>query len=123
MKLFQRFAFYSFGLLVGSIIVYFIWSKKNVQFDYLPSARVLKELRTDTQLFSKEATESMVTIGLDSMDIAQILEFGEVDFGDSKPRQKPCKQYAIDGNPKNLNIRLIVKKCDSIMTINQVLKN
>ncbi|MDT0551647.1 DUF4258 domain-containing protein [Urechidicola vernalis] len=121
MKFIHRFGYYLGGLLIGSIFVYFIWGKKKVQFDYLPNARVLKDIRTDVRLFSDNASNSMNTIGLDSTDIASILENGEVDFKKSEPRNEPCKKYVIDGITKEKNITLIVKKCDTISTINEIL--
>lgn len=123
MKLFQRFAYYGVGLLLGSVFVYFIWQKKKVEFDYLPNARVLKNIRTDVRLFSDDATESMRTIGIDTTDISAILQYGDVDFKKSSPRAKPCKIYFIDGKPKEKNITLIVKKCDTISTIDTVILN
>ncbi|PCI09844.1 MAG: hypothetical protein COB73_04525 [Flavobacteriaceae bacterium] len=121
MKLLKRFLFFGTGLLIGSVFVYFIWEKKDVHFDYGPNARVLKNIRTDVQFFSDDAKESMITIGLDSVDIAMILQDGDVDFGESSPRAEPCKTYVINGNPKEKNITLIVKKCDTISTIDKVL--
>lgn len=121
MKFTQRLAYFGFGLLIGSIFLYFFWGKKNATFDYLPNARVLKSLRTDVRLFSDDAKNSMKTIGLDSADISAILEYGNVDFKNSKPRTEPCKTYAVKGKPKQKNITLIIKKCDTISTIQQVL--
>lgn len=123
MKLAKRFAFYGLGLVMGSIFVYFVWGKKSASFDYLPNARVLKNIRTDVRLFSDDATQSMLTIGLDSVDIADILQNGNVDFKKSSPREKPCKIYYVDGNPKEKDITLIIKKCDTISTIDKVILN
>ena len=52
MKLVHRFVYYGFGLLIGSIFVYFIWGKKNVSFNYFPNARVLKDIKNDN--YSKD---------------------------------------------------------------------
>lgn len=120
MKFIHRFAYYLIGITIGSIFVYFIWEKKNVQFDYLPNARVLKDIRNDTQKYSSDALEQMQTLQLDSVDIAQILEFGDIDFGESKPREKPCKTYVIYGSPKEKEITLVVKKCDSVSTFESI---
>jgi len=121
MKLFKRFFYYGIGLIIGSVFVYFIWEKKNVQFDYGPNARVLKTIRTDVRLFSKNALQSMTTLNIDSTDIETILEEGDVDFKKSSPRAEPCKIYVIDGNPKERNITLIVKKCDTVSTIDKIM--
>ena len=123
MKLLKRFIFYGIGLIIGSIFVYFIWEKKDVQFDYGPNARVLKNIRTDVRLFSDNAKESMNTIGLDSVDIAEVLQNGDVDFKESSPRTKPCKIYVIHGNPREKNITLTIKKCDTISTIDKIVLN
>ncbi|MFK5878093.1 MAG: DUF4258 domain-containing protein [Flavobacteriaceae bacterium] len=121
MELLKRFLFYGIGLVIGSIFVYFIWEEKDVQFEYGPNARVLKKIRTDVRLFSNDAKESMIAFGLDSIDIATILEDGDVDFGESSPRAEPCKTFVIHGTPKDKNITLVVKKCDTISTIDKIL--
>ena len=123
MKLLQRFAYYGIGLLLGSIFVYFIWGKKGASFDYLPNARVLKNIRTDTRLFSDNATENMQTIGIDTADISAMLKYGDVDFKKSDQRGKPCKTFVINGEPKEKNITIVIKKCDSISTIDKVILN
>ncbi len=123
MKLAKRFAFYGLGLIMGSIFVYFVWGKKSASFDYMPNARVLKNIRTDVRLFSDEAAQNMLTIGLDSVDIAAILEHGNVDFKKSSPRAEPCKIYYVNGKPKEKDITLIIEKCDTISTIDKVILN
>ena len=121
MKFIHRFAYFLIGLLIGSVFVYFAWGKKGASFDYLPNARVLKNIRTDTRIYTDSATESMTTYGLDTTDINTILEFGKVDFKKSSPREKPCKTYVVDGKPNQKEITLIIKKCDTISTIHQIL--
>ena len=119
----HRFIYFGIGLLVGSIFVYFIWQEKDTSFDYLPNARALKSIRIHTKLYSDDAKESMKTIGLDSLDIADILQNGNIDFGESDPRAKPCKTYVIKGNPREKEITLVVKKCDTISTIDKILSD
>lgn len=123
MKLFQRIAFYGFGVLIGSIFVYFVWGKKGASFDYLPNARVLKNIRSDVRLFSVDATESMMNIEIDTADISAILKYGNVDFDKSDQRGKPCKTFVIDGKPKEKDITIVIKKCDTISTIDKVILN
>ena len=76
MKFIHRFAYFLIGLFVGSIFVYFIWEKKDVHFDYLPNARVLKDISNDTRLFDAKALEQMINIGIDTSDISDMLTFG-----------------------------------------------
>ena len=123
MKLFQRFAYYGMGLLIGSVFVYFIWEKKDVVFNYLPNARVLSKIQRDTHLFSDDAIQSMKEIGIDSLSIEEILKFGDVSFRDSDTKSRPCRTFVIDGKPEGKSIRIFVKACDSISTIDRVILN
>jgi len=120
-SLVKRFIYFGIGLTLGIIFVFFVWDKKKITFDYLPSARVLKKIRLDTRLFSEDALQSMTTMNLDSTDIATILENGEVNFSKSKPRAEPCKTFVIEGSPKEKNITLIIEKCDTISTIEKIM--
>ena len=49
MNLFNRFIYYFIGLSLGSLIVYFIWTGKDVSFDYGMDARTLKKAVVSTQ--------------------------------------------------------------------------
>jgi|TARA_B110000037_G_scaffold222921_1_gene300502 hypothetical protein len=120
MKFIHRFAYFLIGLVIGSIFVYFIWNKKDVQFDYFPNSRVLKNIKNDIRVFDSKALAQMIEIGIDTADISDILEYGDVDFKNSLPRQKPCKKYLIQGEPKEKKVLITIKKCDSVSTINNV---
>ncbi|GAB1309233.1 hypothetical protein KH5_19160 [Urechidicola sp. KH5] len=122
MKLPQRLAYYGFGLLVGSMIVYFIWQKKNTRFDYMPNARVLKDIRNSTHQFSENALKAKETFQLDSTAMTTVLFEGSVNFDKSKPREKPCKTYVIESRVKQQTLRFTVKKCDSISTFEVIEK-
>ena len=121
-SLVKRFFYFGIGLTLGIIFVFFVWDKKEITFDYLPNARVLKKIRLTTRLFSEDALQSMSIMKLDSTDIASILEDGKVNFSKSSPRTEPCKTYVIEGSPKEKNITLIIKKCDTIATIEKILE-
>lgn len=120
MKFIHRFAYYLIGLVIGSIFVYFIWTKKDVQFDYLPNARVLKDIGNDSLIYSKQIENEMIVLGMDKTDIVFILKNGDIDFKNSKPREKPCKIYRINGEPKDIMVALQVEKCDSISTLESI---
>lgn len=120
MKLFQRITYYGIGLLVGSIFVYFVWGKKGASFDYLPNARVLKDLSNDVRKFSPKALDQMALLGVDTTVISAILTNGDIDFKNSSPRGKPCKTYLVDGKSAKKLITLTLKKCDSISIISSI---
>ncbi len=120
MQLLKRIGYYLIGLSLGAIAVSFFWKQKGAEFDYLPNARTLKNIRVKPRLFSDEAKNAMKTLAIDSTMIATILKTGEVDFSKSKPRKKPCREYWIDAENMQKEFSVIVKNCDSLVTIEKV---
>ncbi len=119
MKLLKRFFYYGIGLIVGSIFVYFIWEKKDVQFDYMPNARVLKNIRIKKPIFSPEVLQMINSLSIDSTKINQILDNGNVDIW-NKVTIDTCILYKITGRKSLKNITLTVVNCDSISTVEKV---
>ena len=121
MQWIKRFGIYLIGVALGSLIVMFFWNKKEVSFDYGMDARVLKTIRVRTQHFSETAKNSMQRFNIDTAQVSAILKNGDVNFGKSKARIKPCPEYHITGKDSLQNIHLYIKRCDSIATIQKVI--
>ena len=119
--LIKRIGYYLVGLSLGSIAVYFFWQKKNATFDYWMDARTLKTIRIRERLFSDDAKNAMHKFNIDTLKISTILKSGDVDFGKSKPRQKPCAEYFITGTKELEKVSLWVKRCDSTATIEKII--
>lgn len=119
--LIKRVGYYLVGLSLGSIAVYFFWQKKNATFDYGMDSRTLKTIRIRERLFSDDAKNAMHKFNIDTLNISTILKFGDVDFGKSKPRQKPCAEYYITGSKELENVSLLVKRCDSTSKIEKII--
>lgn len=117
MELLKRFGYYFIGLALGSIGVMFFWQKKKVTFDYGMDARTLKTIRIRKRIFSDDATRTMLLHNIDSAQISAVLKHGDIDFGNSKPRQKPCAEYLVTSETINLQI----SRCDSTATITKVI--
>jgi hypothetical protein len=119
--LIKRVGYYLVGLSLGSIAVYFFWQKKNATFDYGMDSRTLKTIRIRERLFSDDAKNAMHKFNIDTLKISTILKSGDVDFGKSKQRQKPCAEYYITGSKELENISLLVKRCDSTSKIEKII--
>lgn len=119
--LIKRIGYYLVGVSLGSIGVYFFWQKKNATFDYGMDARTLKTIRIKERVFSDNAKRVMLNSDIDTTKISTILYTGDVDFGKSKPRQKPCAEYYITGNNNLKNVSLYVSRCDSVSTIEKII--
>lgn len=116
----KRVGYYLVGISLGSVIVYFIWSKKDVSFDYGPDARTLKTIRIRKKVYSKDAQAVLTKNNLDTIAINYILKNGDVNFGKSEQREKPCAKYYIEGEFKQQKIDLWIVRCDSTSTIEKV---
>lgn len=119
--LIKRIGYFLVGVSLGSIGVYFFWQKKNATFDYGMDARTLKTIRIKERVYSDNAKRVMLNSDIDSTKISTILYTGDVDFGKSKPRQKPCAEYYITGNNDLENVSLYVSRCDSVSTIKEII--
>ncbi|GGG98018.1 hypothetical protein GCM10011416_15120 [Polaribacter pacificus] len=118
---FKRVWYYLIGFTLGSIVVYFIWTGKEVSFDYGPDARTLKTIRIREKIYSDDANQTLKLNRLDTTAINYILQNGDVNFSKSDQRAKPCATYYIEGEFQDKLIDLIIVRCDSTSTIEKVL--
>lgn len=117
MSLKKRLLFFGGGALIGVFFVWIIFDKKDVTFDYFPNDRVLKTLRTKQRVFDNKALQFFYAKEIDTAQIETFLTRGDVDFGQSKPREKPCNFYHIEADYNQKKIGLYVKNCDTLVTI------
>lgn len=119
--LIKRIGYFLVGASISCVGVYFFWQKKNATFDYGMDARTLKTIRIKKRAFSDDAKKVMRNSDIDTLSISTILYTGDVDFGKSKPRQKPCAEYYITGKRELEHVSLYVSRCDSISTIENII--
>lgn len=116
MALLKRIGFYVIGLSIGIIILAVLLKKKaegtGVEFCYFPNCRVLKDLRSKPMVFSDDINELLRTEKLDSTDISSFFREGNIDFGKSNTKSKPCKTYVIEGT---VNERAVVMEVDNCL--------
>ncbi|CAM1366107.1 conserved hypothetical protein [Tenacibaculum litoreum] len=123
MQWLKRVGYYLIGITLGSLVVLFIWKGKDVSFDYGMDARTLKTIRIKKRLFSDNAQQILATSKIDTATVSTILNHGDVDFGKSKPRLKPCAEYFITGKDSLNHIDLYIIRCDSTATIDKIIIN
>ena len=64
MKLYKRITYYFFGVLIGSMIVYFITSQKKTTFNYFPQERVIGDLKKKELVFDSSFNQNLKIIFL-----------------------------------------------------------
>ncbi|MDP3352860.1 MAG: hypothetical protein Q8S44_03870 [Flavobacteriaceae bacterium] len=123
MDLKKRFFLYGFGFAVGAIVVFFIWMKKDASFDYMPDARVLKNIQSKT--LKKTIPSQLFLIGhqIDDLSLSNMIKNGNVDFKKSNTNTEPCKTYWVNTSFKDFKLSLIIENCDSIATLKKIIKN
>lgn len=115
----QRLPFFLGGLTIGIIVVVFFLGKKETTFDYLPNARVLKNIRIKHRIFSDESLEKINSKQIDTAQISQILKNGNVDIS-NKIKIDSCTQYSIKGKKELKNIELTVTNCETTALIKHI---
>ncbi len=119
MTLKQRLPFFLGGLTVGIVLVYFFLGKKNTTFDYGPTARLLKNIRTKDRLFSSEVQALIDSKKIDTASISNILKNGDANMWD-KVKLDTCTLYTITGKKEFKNVTITVKNCRNIAFIEEI---
>lgn len=117
MAFLKRLGFYLIGLSIGIVFLTIFLKKKSeatgVFFCYLPNCRTLKDIRSKPLSYSAEINQLILNKELDSTVINSFLFDGDVDFGASDTKSKPCKTYRIEGEINQREAVLTVKNCAS----------
>jgi hypothetical protein len=109
MKFYQRFAYYSFGMIIGMIFLFMFLNGKDMSCSYFPNARVLKDIRSKPFYYSDESKAKLMQKWVDTSDIRKTLTYGDVIFSKSNIPSGRGKLYVIEGkNSKNEAITLEV---------------
>lgn len=122
MAFLKRLGWYLVGLSIGLIFLVFILKKKTgeggLDFCYLPNCRVLKDMRSKPITFSESLPEQY----RDTMMIKAFLKDGDVDFGKSDTKSKPCKTYVISNEHEGVELELTAKNCEEEVLVEGVVK-
>ncbi|SNR36295.1 hypothetical protein [Lutibacter flavus] len=115
----QRLPFFLGGLTIGIIVVVFFLGKKETTFDYLPNARVLKNINTKERIYSDESLAIINSMQIDTSQISKILKKGNVDIL-NKIKTASCIEYNIEGKKELKNVTLTVENCKTIAIIKKI---
>lgn len=104
--------YYLVGLAVGLVFLAFFLTGKRTSCDYGPNARVLKNIRTKPLTYSEEIRAQLIGKGLDSTDLKNILNYGDVIFKKSNTKVDSCKTYYIEGLHEEETVFITIANCD-----------
>lgn len=123
MKLVHRFAYYLVGMVLGLFFVGLVFSGKDTRCNYFPNARVLNDLRNKPFYYSEKATKVMQEKWIDTVDIKNTLQFGDVDFDQSNVKKENGKLYVIEGKTvKNQAVTLKIINYSNKAVLDEIIK-
>ena len=94
---------------MGLFFISMVFSGKDTRCNYFPNARVLNDLRNKPFNYSPKATQILAQPWIDTSDIKNTLQFGDVDFDQSNVAVGKGKKYVIEGKTlKNQEIILTI---------------
>lgn len=117
--------FYLIGLTIGIVFLSVFLKKKTEvtgsEFCYFPNCRTLKDIRSKEITYSGAIDLLLREKKLDSVDIADFLNNGNVDFGKSDTKSTPCKTYFIEARLRDdRNATLKVTNCTDTCVLEDV---
>ncbi|GAA4282067.1 hypothetical protein [Gaetbulibacter aestuarii] len=117
MKFIQRLGYYLTGFAIGLVMLIFFLNGKRASCSYLPNARVTKNISEKKITFDENAKRKVSVLKFDTTQINKMMLHGDVDFGASDQRHKPCGIYNITCELQDKTIEFTVKNCDSLATV------
>ena len=121
MTFFQRLKRFLFGLLLGSILVFwFFGDRSEVLTAWMPNERVMKRLR-ETHLVLPDSMQCRLQcFQLDSLAVRELMVRGNVRFGKSETRRDPLL-YTVDFSQHEPPLRITFACDDSTSALVGVL--
>ena len=102
MSFLKRLYYFSTGLIIGIVFLFFILNGKRTSCNYGPSARVIDNI-ISKELVLKYQTDSIV-----DDELFDLISEGKVRFNKSDVSNEPCAIYFVESG----NISLLIENCD-----------
>ncbi len=122
MKFIHRVGYYLGGFSIGLILLAFFLQGKKTSCDYSPNSRTTKNIANKLKIYSEESQSIMSKYKMDTTTVSNLIRYGNVDFSKSDTKSEGCKTYYIDNSFKDIDFELKIENCDSMVTIQSILK-
>ncbi len=117
----DRLKLYMIGFLVGLLLVYVLFGNRSC---ISLSEVKMSELKNQRLKLSENVRCSLECMNKTTAQLKSELEFFEVNFDKSHPREKPCRIYYLEPRShfkKFYPYHLIIKDCDDLTLITQII--
>ena len=102
MSFLKRLYYFSTGLIIGIVFLFFILNGKRASCNYRPSARVIDNI------ISKELVLKYQAHSIVDDELFDLISEGKVRFNKSDVSNEPCAIYFVESG----NISLLIENCD-----------
>ena len=96
MNFLNRLSKYLVGVLIGLALSYIMFSERGCM-DWLPSERIKEDIRSRGIMDTGEVACFLDCRGLSVSDLADLVTEGDINFGESSPRELP-RRYFIESD-------------------------
>ena len=116
----RRLFIYLFGVGLGVIVSFIFFGDREIDFSYLPNARTIKHLRSQTMQFSEEALCQLDCLSMTEVAFENFFKSSDldIDFSQSDVRST-CKNYHVNVVDQKFS-KFNIHDCDSISTVNRI---
>ncbi|GIV27846.1 MAG: hypothetical protein KatS3mg027_1660 [Bacteroidia bacterium] len=117
----ERLKLYMIGFLIGLILVYALFGTRTCTS--LSEVKI-SELKRQTLKLSEKSHCQIKCLKKSSSQLKSELEFFEINFDKSQPREKPCRIYFLEPREqfkKFYPYQIIVKDCDETTVIEELI--
>ena len=104
MSFLKRLYYFSSGLIIGLVFLFFIFNGKKTSCNYGPSARVIDNIISKEVILKNEKDSIQTDL------LIEIISKGRVKFNKSETNNKPCGLYYVESDSLNLLIENCEKK-------------
>lgn len=117
MKLAYRLVYFSGGFGIGIALLFFILSGKKTSCAYGPESRTLKNIRLKDRAFSEKTLLTLRDNQMDTSAVSILLRDGDVLFSESNTKLDSCKQYVIEREISEKNLKITIENCEELATV------
>jgi hypothetical protein len=111
MSLFSRILTYGFGVLLGSLLVYFMLFRNRDRnlAGWLPKERIMAQIKDNPMTVTPKAACIMSCFGIEESELKETISKGNVNLSESEARKQPCPVYLINSEDLNFKVEVCEK--------------
>lgn len=107
----RRFKLFGLGVLIGSVLVYFLILRNRDIFKG-PQDVIFEKMKHGALVITDNGKCRMKCKNITEEDVKALMTYGDVNYSESQVHEKPCPFYAVDGKSKDgREIRIVYRLC------------